>query len=548
MKRSHQLMLGTAVVALGVFSNAGTFAPPAGHAFDLREGLRAVERGANQVVRTVTEEPERLLQGAGAALVVGGLVEGEAAPVIIGAILVAAPEVFRNEMRETYRDDYAWSGCVNCNQRRVLVAPGRTVSDEQRTAARSMATEDARDLQGALQTLGYYTMRIDGDFGPGSRRAVNAFQASLGAEETGVLTAEQRAELFAQAEQQGYVRLAALGKLPAEAIGEVPAQNTDMAPTVAGPAIAEFRLASSRMEAFTTDYLLTGSATNVKQASLRADGIIDFVLHPSPGGTEDIFVSGGAEAIDVAPHPLSDRWIRVSITPLDGSDPVVLNVIDTFDSAEAAQTWSGAARDDAVLLARLTERELPGETVVVTADTTPPAVEDDSTTVIVVPQVTEADRGVDTTTVLVAEAPSANQGAVAEPVEDDGVVDTTTALVAPSNDLVAQPAVGRSTPDVCRQTLYVSFSFPDGDDPINHYNITPPDNTLMMDNGDSTAYITGRCVQGTYDFSYVTVKHDEDSSTWEHFVREGSFEVASNHEQCAIDLNTPDGSANLQCF
>ena len=104
------------------------------------------------------------------------------------------------------------------------------------------------------------------------------------------------------------------------------------------------------------------------------------------------------------------------------------------------------------------------------------------------------------------------------------------------------------TKETCRQNIYVSFLFPDGETPITHYNITPPVGTIMIDNGDSTAYFTGSCIQGNYGFSYVYVKEAKQKKDWKHFKRKGAFQIASNSEQCAIDLNTPEKSASLQCF
>lgn len=102
--------------------------------------------------------------------------------------------------------------------------------------------------------------------------------------------------------------------------------------------------------------------------------------------------------------------------------------------------------------------------------------------------------------------------------------------------------------ETCRQNIYVSFQFPDGEDPIYHYNITPPVGTIMIDNGDSTAYFTGSCIQGNYGFSYVYIEEAKQKKDWKHFKREGVFQIASNSEQCAIDLNSPEKSASLQCF
>jgi hypothetical protein len=104
-------------------------------------------------------------------------------------------------------------------------------------------------------------------------------------------------------------------------------------------------------------------------------------------------------------------------------------------------------------------------------------------------------------------------------------------------------------PVACSQELYVSFNFPQGETPISHYNITPPENTLMTDNGDSTAFFIGSCVQGQYAFKYVYVEKNTSAKSWKHHVREGTFQIASlDAGQCEVDLNTPTGSAGLKCF
>lgn len=64
-------------------------------------------------------------------------------------------------------------------------------------ASERLLDEDQRkELQVALQWEGFYTSLIDGDFGPGTRGSMAAWQAARGYEETGVLTTRQRAELL----------------------------------------------------------------------------------------------------------------------------------------------------------------------------------------------------------------------------------------------------------------------------------------------------------------------------------------------------------------
>ncbi|HHS94893.1 MAG TPA: peptidoglycan-binding protein [Rhodobacterales bacterium] len=70
------------------------------------------------------------------------------------------------------------------------------------TRAEALASERALDgdqrkaLQIAMQWEGFYKSLIDGDFGPGTRGAMAAWQASRGYDETGVLTTRQREELL----------------------------------------------------------------------------------------------------------------------------------------------------------------------------------------------------------------------------------------------------------------------------------------------------------------------------------------------------------------
>ena len=85
-------------------------------------------------------------------------------------------------------------------------APEETLQESRRSEA--ALDRPARDaLQIALQWFGYYSGRIDGDFGPGTRRAMAAWQEGNGQEPTGVLTTTQRAALLSAQAQE----MAALG-------------------------------------------------------------------------------------------------------------------------------------------------------------------------------------------------------------------------------------------------------------------------------------------------------------------------------------------------
>ena len=58
-----------------------------------------------------------------------------------------------------------------------------------------LSLDEKKDIQRALNALGHYRSAIDGLFGGGYRRAVNAFQASINEQQTGALTVFQTSEL-----------------------------------------------------------------------------------------------------------------------------------------------------------------------------------------------------------------------------------------------------------------------------------------------------------------------------------------------------------------
>ncbi len=74
-------------------------------------------------------------------------------------------------------------------------APARQETRAQARASERLLDQAAReDLQRALAWAGHYGTAIDGDFGPGTRRAMANWQAEMGYAATGVLTTGQRAE------------------------------------------------------------------------------------------------------------------------------------------------------------------------------------------------------------------------------------------------------------------------------------------------------------------------------------------------------------------
>ncbi|CUH76583.1 trypsin-like peptidase domain-containing protein [Tropicibacter naphthalenivorans] len=75
--------------------------------------------------------------------------------------------------------------------------PEETVR-EARASERQLNRAERDALQIALKWAGFYQARIDGAFGPGTRRSMAAWQEANGHEATGVLTTRQRAQLLAQ--------------------------------------------------------------------------------------------------------------------------------------------------------------------------------------------------------------------------------------------------------------------------------------------------------------------------------------------------------------
>ncbi len=82
----------------------------------------------------------------------------------------------------------------------VIEAPA-DAPDETKAEARDseaiLTPEERMDLQVALQWFGHYDGAIDGDYGPGTRKSMSAWQEAQAAEPTGVLTSRQRATLLA---------------------------------------------------------------------------------------------------------------------------------------------------------------------------------------------------------------------------------------------------------------------------------------------------------------------------------------------------------------
>lgn len=68
--------------------------------------------------------------------------------------------------------------------------------EEARQSEGQLTREQRNELQIALQWFGFYTGGIDGQFGPGTRASMSAYQESRGMEVSGILTTRQRAQLI----------------------------------------------------------------------------------------------------------------------------------------------------------------------------------------------------------------------------------------------------------------------------------------------------------------------------------------------------------------
>lgn len=76
------------------------------------------------------------------------------------------------------------------------LTPGEETPAEARAAERGLSREDRELVQIALRWEGFYRSTIDASFGPGTRRAMSAWQEDRRYEPTGILTTLQRRELL----------------------------------------------------------------------------------------------------------------------------------------------------------------------------------------------------------------------------------------------------------------------------------------------------------------------------------------------------------------
>ena len=77
------------------------------------------------------------------------------------------------------------------------VAALEETPEEARATEAALSPEARQQVQTALQWFGFYTARIDGAFGPGTRKSMAAWQEANGLEPSGILTTAQRDSLLA---------------------------------------------------------------------------------------------------------------------------------------------------------------------------------------------------------------------------------------------------------------------------------------------------------------------------------------------------------------
>ncbi|MCV6600312.1 MAG: peptidoglycan-binding protein [Cohaesibacter sp.] len=474
--------------ALAILSTSALIVPEPAHSFDIGKKLKKdFGNVGKQMKKTFSGGGgKKALQVMGLGLATYGILDNSPAAAIVGVVLAAAPEVLRQDMARKYGREMHWAGCVTCNKRRILASPDRKLSKKSRRQINARVKEDVKDMQGALKALGFYKKRIDGDFGRGTRAAVKTFQTSLGAVATGMLTAEQRHTLFVQADQAGYQRLTKLTKID----GLI---NKSVVPVVTTPKIAEYSLAQSQFAQFKQNFLDYGSQSAVQDAKLLPDGKIELQVK-DPAKAQPVTLVGSINNISITPHQLSDKWVRIAYKGEEDAEAVILNTRDDLPTSQDARTWIGQANERAIILSKLVgDHKEPAPTQM-------------------------ADRA------------------------QEGVQQAGSELAG----LTGFESVDAG--EACHENLYVELRFPEGEAPISHYNMEGPEGVMVMSHGNNSANILGSCVRGSYKFSYVYVQKAKLKKDWKDVRREGSFQIAQNSEQCAIDLNNPNGSAQVSCF
>ncbi|MBQ3705945.1 MAG: peptidoglycan-binding protein [Clostridia bacterium] len=109
--------------------------------------------------------------------------------ILIGQMIPTIGQV-RLEMSLTPTPEPAWPASV------MAETPDPSRPTAEPVLRSGMTGQSVKDLQSRLYALGYYTAEIDGQFGPGTKEAVMAFQRRNGLGADGIVGAETKAVLF----------------------------------------------------------------------------------------------------------------------------------------------------------------------------------------------------------------------------------------------------------------------------------------------------------------------------------------------------------------
>jgi hypothetical protein len=569
MKKIIVRTLLSTILATSALSTSVVIAPESSQAVSqnifkkIRKDLGKAGKGIRKELK---KGPlKQILPVVGTILIANGIADGSPAAIIFGAALIAAPQTFQQDMARKYGREMQYSGCTNCGNKRIVLQPGQTITSEREKAIRAEIKEDIKDVQRALAKFGYYTSKIDGDYGKGSRRAARKFQAKIGTSQTGILNAEERYLLFTEAAELGYVRAERELQYEPKVIPAVLTETEPKAPVIVTPTIAEFRLAKSQFSKFAKDFLQSGDQSIVNSAELLPDGriklqILDELTNQS---TE---LTGTIAGIELAPHRVSDLWIRVTYEDDQTAEPINLNTRDDFDTAEEASAWMKKADTKIRVLAELTEVPMKKEEEEILVAETPdkkPSTVKIAVTNDDLPKVKVSD---DTDEIKIADKPLNTGPKIAQPEDKDievaKIAEGTIGEEKPKSIALNPPepkapvipeptTISVNAPEelaTCRQNLFVNFDFPVEDELVSHFIITPPEGSVWFDRGDTTSNIIGECVQGTYKYEYVSITKGQSDADWKDTKFTGEFQIASNAESCSIDLDDPTGSAGVRCF
>jgi hypothetical protein len=90
--------------------------------------------------------------------------------------------------RETSGPQTQSPAARNLSPSATVGTPGTTVETATRTAVAGYSVQEVRQVQSALQRLGYYRGNVDGDFGQNTQNALQNYQVRTGVPVTGTLS------------------------------------------------------------------------------------------------------------------------------------------------------------------------------------------------------------------------------------------------------------------------------------------------------------------------------------------------------------------------